>query len=414
MAKASVNWWKNVGDRSDKVPGLAKLLLERSIDNKETVFTATGKGVLESEELGLEEFLKEIQAKTNGTVVLSGTAFLGRGSATTLILWDEGALALDIGLDGLIGIELATTNKKHFVELEKVVEEHLLPPHVRQPVYALTLSNGVMDLAELGSTGQELDEGNYTSEVNSGYQYIIEDLRKDTPSGRLALIEGPPGTGKTFLLRAIIYEILDAVFILVPSDLVERLAGPEMVPMLLKARGLAGDKKPLILLIEDADRCLEKRKVGADERKIAALSALLNLTDGIMGQALDLRVVATTNLKPEEIDEALTRPGRLSFHLSVGLLPPEQAAEIFKSLTNRDYVFEGDHSLAQVHIQAFNDLADEEEQDEEEEEDEEELDEDDDEEEEEEDDSEFNLARVSREIQGGVRFLVTESDPSLY
>jgi SpoVK/Ycf46/Vps4 family AAA+-type ATPase len=84
-------------------------------------------------------------------------------------------------------------------------------------------------------------------------------------------------------------------------------------------------KKTMVLVIEDADRCLTSR--GSDN--ISAISAILNLSDGIIGNLLDLRIVCTTNAEIDNIDAALMRSGRLSARIEVNLLDVEQAKVIY-------------------------------------------------------------------------------------
>jgi SpoVK/Ycf46/Vps4 family AAA+-type ATPase len=67
--------------------------------------------------------------------------------------------------------------------------------------------------------------------------------------------------------------------------------------------------KPTILILEDADDALIARDQNLGAK--ASLAAMLNLSDGILGAVLDLRIIATTNQKIENVDNAILRPGRL-------------------------------------------------------------------------------------------------------
>ncbi len=99
------------------------------------------------------------------------------------------------------------------------------------------------------------------------------------------------------------------------------------------------NKEPTVLVIEDADHCLSPR----DKDNLNAISALLNLSDGIIGSLLDLRVVATTNVKDEEIDPALFRKGRLSAHVNIKNLSEEQARKVWRNIGGPPELFpEGD------------------------------------------------------------------------
>lgn len=389
MAKPS--WWNPTYlSETGVVRGPVAMLLAHAMASGSIVLTGSARGVLEEDnEAGRKELLKDLLGASGGAIALSGGPILGRGKSETWIVWASGVVIVEIGLDEKVTVSVATTDEKPYVALGEVIGNHILPEHVRQPVYALTQSGGEMGISEVGTAGSLLIEGNYTPQVLEDFQFIIEDLQKKIPFGRLVIVEGKPGVGKTRFLRGIINEVLDAIFILVPSHVVESLAGPEMMPMLLKARGLAGSDKPIVLIIEDGDRCLVIRESG-DDKQMAAISALLNLTDGILGQAIDLRVVVTTNasiLAKDEttgldaVDPALRRPGRLSKHTVIGSVSAKQAAKIFKRETEGEVAeFEGPHTLAQIYAEVFLYQANEDQ----EEEDEDEFDEDADEDEEDE------------------------------
>lgn len=63
-----------------------------------------------------------------------------------------------------------------------------------------------------------------------------------------------------------------------------------------------------IIVIEDAEALLTERKEGN-----TSISTLLNLTDGMLGEALRIKVVCTFNCDISQIDSALKRKGRLKF-----------------------------------------------------------------------------------------------------
>jgi ATP-dependent 26S proteasome regulatory subunit len=138
------------------------------------------------------------------------------------------------------------------------------------------------------------------------------------------VLEGKTGTGKTHMVRALLGALAGAAtVILVPEHLVANLAEPAIVPVLVNiAQRSGGD--PIVLVLEDCDDCLLSREhttAQGDRANVATLSAVLNLADGILGAALNLRLVATTNARVEHMDSALLRPGRLIERIDVGPLP---------------------------------------------------------------------------------------------
>ena len=88
---------------------------------------------------------------------------------------------------------------------------------------------------------------------------------------------------------------------------------------------------PTVLIIEDADEVLASR--GLDN--LAAISSILNLADGILGRALDVRVIATSNIKIKEVDKALLRDGRLCRSHDFTELSAEQSQAIYEREVKR-------------------------------------------------------------------------------
>lgn len=104
---------------------------------------------------------------------------------------------------------------------------------------------------------------------------------------------------------------------------------------------------PEVLVMEDADHGIVRRTVD----NFSIISEIANLCDGIPGQILDARIIATTNAARLDIDEALVRPGRLAHAVTFTLLEPQHAQRIYDRLTgNTGRVRFREHcSLAQVY-----------------------------------------------------------------
>jgi ATPase family associated with various cellular activities (AAA) len=118
----------------------------------------------------------------------------------------------------------------------------------------------------------------------------------------LILLHGDPGTGKTNLIRYIISQMhTKKKVIYVPAYMVEQFANPEFITFLQK-------HKNSILILEDAEFALQKR---SSEFGAQAVSNLLNITSGLLNDAIGIQVIATFNMDKKKLDEALLRPGRL-------------------------------------------------------------------------------------------------------
>lgn len=209
-------------------------------------------------------------------------------------------------------------------------------------------SDGQFYLSELGRPVLDFKKENYMPEIVEAYERLIKELPAKDPFGRLAIIEGVPGTGKTSMIRSLITNCNDTVFVIFPSQYVPMIEGPEFVRFLANQKDMF-EGKPLTLILEDADICVAPRGAG----NMSYISAMLNAADGIIGACVDTRIIATTNAKFEEMDPALVRPGRLLQRISINKLSPEQATVCLRSITKGDEVVEEEKTLAEVYEMAY-------------------------------------------------------------
>ena len=200
-------------------------------------------------------------------------------------------------------------------------------------MYMLARANGNFGLINIGSETEPFVPGNYDPKVVEAFGFCKKALLAKVPSGRLVLLDGPPGTGKTRFVRALMGSLRnEARVIVVPEHLTAMLADPDLIPVLKNSSEDGGG--PLILILEDADDCLKSREENDDRGSTKALASLLNLSDGIVGAMLDLRIIATTNIRITKMDKAITRPGRLLRRVEFGPLEATQVAEVFTRLTH--------------------------------------------------------------------------------
>lgn len=217
-------------------------------------------------------------------------------------------------------------------EFQKLLAKFPPTPHERVPpdgqAYVLceVPMQGV-SIVSIGLAGQDLLRENYDPKVLKAFDRAVADLQSKKPRGRLTILDGPPGTGKTYMVRAFMAAAPDSKFVIVPPHMVKGLADPQLILTFIR-EVYNDDGHPVVLILEDADQCLSKRK----SENMASISAILNLSDGIIGSLLDLRVLATTNTPAQEFDEALLRKGRISAHIEIGKLGNDQLRSIWDRL----------------------------------------------------------------------------------
>jgi len=143
-------------------------------------------------------------------------------------------------------------------------------------------------------------------------------------SGGITILDGPPGTGKSTLISLMMHRLAKThVFYTLPVGQQESLSAPGMVAFWQSQNG-RHPKAVKVIVMEDAEKILFQRRSDNNE----AVSALLNIADGLMGQMLRVHVLCSLNQGMEHLDPAIVRPGRLRSYRHVGLLSRSQAERL--------------------------------------------------------------------------------------
>jgi transitional endoplasmic reticulum ATPase len=167
---------------------------------------------------------------------------------------------------------------------------------------------------DLGGMRGTIDALREMVELPLRHPELFQRLGVDPPKG--VLLHGPPGTGKTLLARAVANESAANFFLINGPEIMGSAYG-ESERRLREIFEQAAQAAPSIIFIDEIDSIAPKRGQVTGEAEKRLVAQLLTLLDGIEPRQNTV-VIAATN-RPEALDEALRRPGRLDREIVVGV-----------------------------------------------------------------------------------------------
>ena len=248
--------------------------------------------------------------------------------------------------DGSVDVFINEVVKKvrHFKERNK-----------RKPLeISLVVShNGRLSLKTMEVKRNKLDiDLYYEDDFKETDAVIRKRLNKKNDKG-IVLLHGIPGSGKTTYLRYLIGKIRKRVLFLSPS-LAGSLTSPDFIQLLM-------DNPNTVLVIEDAENVIMDRR----HHSGSSVSNLLNVSDGLLADCLNIQLICTFNSALSLVDSALMRKGRLIAKYEFGKLSIAKARLLSRHLgfeTNIDKpmtiaeitnLHEKDHLEGRVEIIGF-------------------------------------------------------------
>ncbi len=148
---------------------------------------------------------------------------------------------------------------------------------------------------------------------------ISEAMTRDKAG--LILLHGVPGTGKTSYIKNLISRFSSRTFIFIQNEFIKDLLNPNFISFLLKNRNC-------ILIIEDAEKVITTREYVSES---SVVSTILQLTDGLFSDYLNIKIICTFNTDIERVDKALLRKGRMIASYEFKPLLKEKTNKLLKT-----------------------------------------------------------------------------------
>lgn len=204
-----------------------------------------------------------------------------------------------------------------------------LPREVDPLVYKMSHEDpGNISYSQVGGLSEQIRELREVVELPLINPDLFRRVGITPPKG--CLLYGPPGTGKTLLARAVASQ-LDCNFLkVVSSAIVDKYIG-ESARMIREMFNYARDHQPCIVFMDEIDAIGGRRfseGTSADREIQRTLMELLNQMDGFdsLGK---VKIIMATN-RPDTLDPALLRPGRLDRKIEIGLPNEQSRLEVLK------------------------------------------------------------------------------------
>ncbi len=261
----------------------------------------------EQYEQNAKTLFKEMAAQTQGYVG-ADLAALCREAALNAVKRIAPTVDLDENLSDEILETLVVTNK----DFEKAVKNS--EPSALREIYVEIPEISWDDIGGLETVKRQIIE---TLEWPLKYPEKFEQFGIAPPKG--ILLYGPPGTGKTMLAQAVAHECETSFISIKSTELLLKWVG-ESEKAMKEIFRKAKQASPTIIFFDEIDAFATARESGsAGTRSVAesTLNQMLVEMDGIE-RLKDVFVVAATN-RPDTLDPALIRPGRLDRMVYVGV-----------------------------------------------------------------------------------------------
>lgn len=210
--------------------------------------------------------------------------------------------------------------KKVIQTAKELSKECSFKPNSSKKVNLITYDGRDYGLTECKIMNVSVDiDKHYNDDFKPIYNDIAEFL--NSPKSGLIMLHGLQGTGKTYMIRHLVNNF-DKQFIIINNSMMNSLSDPVFLNFIL-------DHKNSVIILEDCEQLLKDRSENVFTNGIANI---LNMTDGLYSDILNIKFIATFNSPETSIDPALMRKGRLIAKYGFDVLSLEKTNRLLKEL----------------------------------------------------------------------------------
>lgn len=214
------------------------------------------------------------------------------------------------------------SNADFFTALPKI------QPSSKREGFATIPDTTWADIGALGGVRDELSTAIVEPIKNPD---IYAQVGITAPTG--VLLWGPPGCGKTLLAKAVANESRANFISVKGPELLNKFVG-ESERAVRQVFVRARSSIPCVIFFDELDALVPRRDDTLSEASARVVNTLLTELDGLGSSRQGIYVIAATN-RPDIIDPAMLRPGRLETLLFVNLPSPLERVEILQTLVRK-------------------------------------------------------------------------------